>query len=231
MSRPKHELVGRIVPHTFPNLVIYGHAGFDVSSVSGRLTKAPGGAAYYAALAASLVSRSIGIVTVLGEDFPISGLQSLNIDTSGVILQDGSSAIFYQEYGNDHEIKSLKLSLNVCDRLSPTLIPKHYMGTRFFFITTAPTSQQSHVIAWLIEQRFDGVIAIDTTTGYVRDFRSLLREYEDYIGIVFANEEEYRKLRWMPTSGTSLVVKRGSSGASLYEKEIWTDVPAPIIDR
>lgn len=231
MSRPEHELTGGIVPDTVPNLVIYGHAGFDVSTVSGRSTKAPGGAAYYAALAASLVSHSIGIVTVLGEDFPISGLQSLNIDISGVALKNGNSAVFYQEYGNEHQIQSLKISLNVCEELSPTSIPAHYMGTRFFFVTTAPPRQQSHVLAWLIEKRFGGVIAIDTTTSYIEDFRSLLKEYEDYIGIVFANEEEYRELRWMPTSDTSLVVKRGPDGVSLCDKGIWTNFTAPIIDQ
>jgi sugar/nucleoside kinase (ribokinase family) len=168
---------------------------------------------------------------VLGEDFPLSSLQSLNIDTSGVILKDGSSAIFYQKYGNEHEIQDLEICLNVCEQLSPILIPPHYMGSRFFFITTAPPRQQSHVLAWLIGKRFDGVIAIDTTTGYVGDFRSLLEEYEGHIGIVFANEEEYRGLRWVPTSDTSLVVKRGPGGASLYEKGIWTNFSAPIVDQ
>src|SRR4051794_35747643 len=98
MRRSKHELSGALAPRTVPDLVIYGHAGFDISLISGRSTRAPGGAAYYAALAASLVNRSTGIVTVLGEDFPISGLQSLQIDTSGILLKDGGSALFYQEY-------------------------------------------------------------------------------------------------------------------------------------
>ncbi len=191
----------------------------------------PGGATYYAALAASRVSRSVGIVTVLGEDFPISGLQSLNIDISGVALKEGDSAVFYQEYGNEHELQDLRISLNVCEKLSPTLIPAHYTGTRFFFVTTAPPWQQSQVLAWLKEKRFNGVIAIDTAVVYIEAFRSLLRDYEADIGVVFANEHEYRELRWMPTSRASLVVKRGQGGASLCKKGTWTDFPAPIIDQ
>lgn len=214
-----------------PHLVIYGHAGFDISLMPGTSIRAPGGAAYYASLAASLVNRSIGIVTVLGEDFPISDLQSLNIDISGILLKAGSSAVFCQQYGSGNEVLNLSVHLNACEELSPTLIPAQYWGARFFFVTTAPPLQQSHVLERLIERQFAGTIAIDTTISYIDDFRELLIDYQDYIGIVFVNEEEFWKLNWLPMSSKSLVVKRGSRGASLYESGTWTDLAAPIIDE
>jgi|SRR6185295_14303091 len=231
MSRSEHELSETLASPAVPHLVIYGHAGFDISSMSGKSTRAPGGAAYYATLAASIVNRSTGIVTVLGEDFPISWFQSLQIDTSGILLKDGDSALFCQEYGAENEVINLSVSLNACEELLPDLIPAPYLAARFFFVATAPPRQQTHVLDWLVERQFGGVIAIDTTISYIDDFHSLLREHENNIGIVFVNQEEYQRLRWLPARSKSLVLKRGARGASLYENGVWTDVSAPIIDE
>jgi sugar/nucleoside kinase (ribokinase family) len=231
MHRSEYKLSAALAPRTIPDLVIYGHAGFDISLMSGRSIRAPGGAAYYATLAASIVNRSTGIVTVLGKDFPISWFQSLQIDTSGILLKDGDSALFCQEYGAGNEVINLSVHLNACEELLPDLIPAPYLAARFFFVATAPPRQQAHVLDWLVERQFGGVIAIDTTISYVDDFHSLLREHEDNIGIVFVNQEEYQRLRWLPARSKSLVVKRGARGASLYDSEVWTDVSAPAIDK
>src|SRR4051812_16172528 len=101
--RPECEVTEDIALRSAPRLVIYGHVGFDISVVAGKATQSLGGAAYYAASAASLVNGLVGVVTVIGLDFPILGLQSLQIDTSGVCMKDGNSAVFYQEYSNGNQ--------------------------------------------------------------------------------------------------------------------------------
>lgn len=215
-----------------PDLVIYGHAGFDVSAPHiGEPTISVGGAAYYAALAASLTGCVAGIVTVVGEDFPMTDLRSLEVDTSGVLQKEGRSAIFYQEYDHRSEVVRFRATLNVCDDLVPSLMPPHFLDASFFFLATAPPQQQAAALRWLRDNDFAGSVAIDTTLAYVPDFRRLLADSGSSLSILFLNLEEYQALSFQVPGGVTLVVKRGAAGASLRHNGMWSTVPAPRIDR
>jgi sugar/nucleoside kinase (ribokinase family) len=212
-------------------LTIYGHVGFDISITPTENVKLPGGAAYYGALAASLISNYVGIVSVVGEDFPAENLTSLNIDTTGIKFKNGDSAIFHQEYDEKNEVVKFFTNLNVCEELSPSIIPEYYLKSSVFFITTAPPSQQKKVLDWLIERKFNGTIAIDTTMTYISEFRVLLREYSKYIGIIFLNSQEYKALNWSPVESMIFVVKDGSKGVRFWKSGVWEVIPAPSVER
>ena len=215
-----------------PNLVIYGHVGFDISVTPTNNVKLPGGSAYYATLAASLLSSSIGIVTVIGQDFPIKNLQFFNlVDTTGINFQNGNSAVFYQEYDGENNVLSFHSHLNVCEDLSPSMIPTHYLQSKVFFVTTAPPIQQKQILDWLIIKKYAGVIAVDTTMSYVDEFRSLLKEYDKHIHIVFANASEYQALSWFPVPHITVVVKRGAKGVALWENGVWQSMPATAVSQ
>lgn len=214
-----------------PRLAIYGHAGFDRTLTTQEVVREVGGAAYYAALAASLRSRSVGIVTVVGRDFPISYLHSLRIDTEGVSIKLGQSAVFSQTYDDHHDLVRFSANLGVCQQLTPMLIPPRYLRSRIFFITAAPPSQQRMVLAWLADQKFPGHVAIDTTLHYIDGFRALLRDCEQRINILFVNAHEYRMLDLILPTDITVIVKRGAEGASLCQGGLWAHISAPKADR
>jgi sugar/nucleoside kinase (ribokinase family) len=71
-------------------LVVYGHVGFDVSTVAGKVTRTVGGGAYYAAMAAAAQGAQVRLVSILGADFPEAalnpGLIPLRTATPSAIL-------------------------------------------------------------------------------------------------------------------------------------------------
>jgi cytidine kinase len=214
-----------------PVLSIYGHVGFDISITPTDEVKLPGGAAYYASLAASTFTDSVGIVTVIGSDFPVEYLRSLNIDMSGITLLDGCSATFYQQYNSNNSVLKFHGSLNVCEKLSPSMIPESFLQSRIFFLATAPPSQQQQALDWLIEKKFGGIISVDTTMAYVDEFNLLLSEYHERIDIVFINIDEYQALRCLPIPKKTVVVKKGAEGASFWRNGDWVSISTRVISR
>jgi sugar/nucleoside kinase (ribokinase family) len=216
---------------TPPHLAVYGHVGFDVTSTPRNSTRTIGGAAYYAALAASRRSNSVGIISVAGQDFPLSSLYSSRIDTEGLALRRGNSAEFYQTYDDRHELTHFTANLGVCAELAPDLIPLRYLEARIFFITAAPPEQQHATMEWLVGHGYRGRIAIDTALSYIDGFRILLAAYQSDVEFAFLNLREYTLLDWLPPSRITLVIKRGADGAALREHGVWVNFPAPHVEQ
>jgi sugar/nucleoside kinase (ribokinase family) len=214
-----------------PSLVVYGHVGFDVSTLGAMRTVQVGGASYYATLSASLITRSVGLVAVGGEDFPVSQLGSLGVDMSGFAIKPGLSAVFAQDYNPARDVTRLSVDLNASEDLSPKLVPSSYLGCRLFFITTAPPHQQDEILRWLTRTQFQGSVAVDTTLAYVDDFRGLLVDHANRIQHTFMNAQEYDRLGRPPPAHVSCIVKRGAAGASLWRDGIWRSFPAPHVEQ
>jgi sugar/nucleoside kinase (ribokinase family) len=213
-----------------PRLVIYGHIGFDVSQRGGICETAVGGAAYYAAAGASVIGCSTGVVSVIGSDFPQIAMDLLGVDVRGVLKKNGSSSVFTQAYDENHEVSAFDGQLNVSKSLVPELIPDVYKFAQVFFVTSAPPSKQREVLDWLVTENVVTTIAIDTHIAYSNEFRDVLNEYRKHISILFANTAEFAFFNDM-LGDMDLVVKRGAAGASLREKNKWSDVPAPPTEK
>ena len=214
-----------------PNLVVYGHVGFDINITPKEQSSSFGGSAYYAALAASLVQNQyVGVVSVVGDDLSSHDLfKKPNILTEGIALQPGYSAIFTQHYNEQYEVVEFNKALNVCEYLHPDLIPEHFIGANTFFIATAPPYQQKLVLDWLIDKGYGGFIAIDTILAYVHDFRALIQQYRDSVDILFLNREEYNQVNWLPPQQMSIVLKKGPQGATFRDQDSSIDEPAPYV--
>ena len=84
------------------NLVCIGHVGFDniLININKQITHC-GRAGYYTALAGSLFSKKVGLVSRIGSDFDINKLKKLGIDLKGVkIISNGLSPQFKIRYHN-----------------------------------------------------------------------------------------------------------------------------------
>src|SRR3546814_20786320 len=94
------------------SLVIIGTVAFDsIETPFGKSGKIVGGAAAYAALAASYFSKEVKIVAVVGDDFPESDMQDFRrhgIQTEGIQVKPGEKSFYwagkYQRELNTREI-------------------------------------------------------------------------------------------------------------------------------
>lgn len=212
-------------------LVVYGHVGFDVNTVAGKVIRTVGGGAYYAALAAAAEGVRVSLVSIVGADFPEAVLKLDQVNTSASPRRDGPSAIFSQTYDDRNEVTAFDGELNVCRYLHPEMIPLGTAVPSAILLTAAPPEQQVQALEWLGSQKFQGLIAIDTTLTYATKFNAVLRQYGHRIGMLFVNAAEYEMLVPHPPPCTRIVLKRGNLGASVYENGVWSHVPAPIANR
>src|SRR5882757_9575468 len=87
------------------SLLIVGSMAFDgLEMPYGTFDNVVGGAATYASISASLLTRGARIVGVVGEDFPAEYLEFLrkrNIDTVGVEQVPGKSFYWRGRYSED----------------------------------------------------------------------------------------------------------------------------------
>src|SRR5690349_4962747 len=81
------------------NLVTVGTLAFDdIETPWGRAEKVVGGACTYIALAASYFVRPIGVVSVIGDDFPEETLDDMRrrgIDFQGLQVRHGEKSFFW----------------------------------------------------------------------------------------------------------------------------------------
>ena len=100
-------------------LLIVGTVAFDsIETPFGKVDRVVGGAGTYAALAASAFTRPIGLVSVIGDDFPgktLTMMQERGIDTTGIQQLAGKESFFWSgRYHLDMNGRdSLETRLNV----------------------------------------------------------------------------------------------------------------------
>ena len=79
--------------------VVVGTVAFDaIETPFGKTDRVVGGSATYISLAASYFSNYIGIVSVVGDDFPQEMMDTFarhGIDTAGVDVKKGQKSFFW----------------------------------------------------------------------------------------------------------------------------------------
>src|SRR5262245_15101760 len=118
-------------------LLIVGSLAFDdLELPSGKFPNVLGGAATYAAQAASLFAP-VQVVGVIGEDFPESALKALasrGVDTSGIERRAGRTFRWAGRYAENLGSRTtLVTQLNVFADFRPRL-PESYRATPFVLL-------------------------------------------------------------------------------------------------
>ena len=131
-------------PHPV-NLVLIGHLGSATDRTPYGTTTYIGGSGYAAAFAASaLLDRRAGLVTRVGEDFDLTSLWLLPIDTQGVAVLPGASVMFFIDQYLDGSLQ-FRSDLGVAAEPGFDSFPASYFQARYVHLGTAPPRQQ---LAW-----------------------------------------------------------------------------------
>jgi len=199
-----------------------------------------GGAATYAALAASLFSPA-RIVAVIGEDFAEKDLEALSkrdIDTKGVERVKGKTFRWSGRYAADlTSRRTLDTQLNVFADFQPKL-PKEYRASEYLLLANIHPALQLQVLDQVESPK---LVFADTMNFWIEGEPELLSQVLARVGILVINDEEARQLsgvyplpeaarRILEMGPKRIIIKRGENGAMLVDEKGMFWVPAVPLD-
>jgi sugar/nucleoside kinase (ribokinase family) len=201
-----------------------------------------GGAATYAAYAASLFSP-VRIVAVVGDDFPSSVLEELterSVDVSGVERARGKTFRWAGRYAaNLASRETLDTQLNVFADFRPKL-PQSFVDSPYVLLGNIQPQLQLDVLSQVKAPKF---VAADTMNFWISGERKKLGEVLSKIDTLMINDEELRQLAEihnirraaaavLKLGPKRLIVKRGEYGAMLFDSDGVFFTPAyPLEDE
>ena len=226
---------------TSVNVVIVGSIALDtIETPRARREEILGGSVSYGAAAASFFSP-VGMVGVVGSDFPAEHLELF--DHFGICrdgLQTAKGETFrwsgvYEENMNNRE--SLSTELNVFADFRPHL-PVHYSKAPYVFLGNIEPKLQLHVLDQVSDARFT---VADTMDLWINIAHDDLLEVISRVSMITINDSEAHMLtqkhslidaaRWILERGPEyVIVKKGEHGAVLVSEHGVFMIPAYPVD-
>ncbi len=211
-----------------PLLIVGSMAFDDLELPTEKADNVIGGAATYAAYAASLFT-SVRVVAVVGRDFPQTELDNLHgrgVDLAGVERAEGRTFRWAGRYSaNLASRETLDTQLNVFADFKPRL-PESFRDSPFVMLGNIQPGLQLDVLQ---QTRNPKLVAADTMNFWISGERSMLARVLERVDLLIINDEEVRQLagdhnvkraaRAVLAMGPKrLVVKRGEFGAMLFDE-------------
>jgi sugar/nucleoside kinase (ribokinase family) len=223
-------------------LVVVGSIALDsVITPFGETADALGGAAVFFSLAGAVL-HPVGVVGVVGSDFPeehLRGLAARGVDLAGVERRPGESFRWKARYSYDlNNRETLDTRLGVFAEFRPR-IPEQFRDARYVFLGNIDPELQLGV---LDQVRRPELVACDTMNYWIQSKRDVLLELLRHIDILMVNDSEarelsgdwniYRAAHWILGRGPRMaVIKQGEHGALLVDPDTTFKVSAyPLQD-
>jgi len=232
------------------SLLVVGSLALDVIETPfATKEQALGGSATFISLAASyLANASIGLVGIVGEDFPQHAwniFNSRDMDVSGIeVVKGGKTFSWHGRYHYDMNTRdSIETNLNVFADFSPK-VPSHLQDPQYLVLGNIDPNLQGAVIDQLNAK--PKLILCDTMDFWINGKRSDLEATLKKVNALVVNDSEARLLVKHPSlivAGRELqkllsedgprivVIKKGEHGALLFYNDHIFSAPAyPLED-
>ena len=213
------------------SILAVGTVAFDtIRTPFGVRERVVGGAGTYAGWAASRISGSVGLVSVIGEDFPQSELeqmQAAGMDLSGVELRQGEKSFFWSgAYHMDMNTRdTLATELNVLADFKPVVPEKWRMAKWLLLGNIDPVLQLS------VLDQMEGrpqLTVLDTMNYWMESALDDLLAVISRVDVVSINDDEARQLsgqhslvraaKHILSMGPKYaIIKKGEHGALLFQ--------------
>ncbi len=214
-------------------LVVAGTMALDtIETPFGRAERIVGGAATYIALAASRFVQPVGVVSIIGHDYPAemqAELERRGVDLTGVVRHLTRPSFFWAgRYHADMQSRdTLDTQLNVLEEF-PDTVPSGYRGARFLLLGNLDPRLQKRIYEQM--QPRPKVVLLDTMNYWITGARGPLEDILSEVDILSINDEEARQLagdyslrrcaRSILAKGPRyLLIKKGENGALLFSQE------------
>jgi len=191
-----------------------------------------GGAATYAAYAASNFIKPINQVSIVGYDFAkeeMDELKKRGVNLEGVeVVKDKKSFFWSGRYHLDMNSRdTLVTDLNVLADFNP-IIPESYQGSEFLMLGNVLPSLQISVVEQL--KTCPKLTAMDTMNFWMDNALDDLKRLLTMVDVLLVNDSEARQLsgqfslvkaaKEIQKMGPKyLVIKKGEHGALLFHKD------------
>jgi sugar/nucleoside kinase (ribokinase family) len=219
------------------NLVVVGSIGLDtVATPWERRDEILGGSVSFACAGASFFTP-VGMVGVVGEDFPEGYLQvyrGFGVDLQGLQQVPGRTFRWSGVYDADmNNRRTLATELNVFAAFQPEL-PASYRQAPYVFLANIAPDLQLHVLSQVESPKF---VAADTMDLWINTARDRLLEVIAAVDLVTLNDSEARLLageqnlvkaarKIMGWGPKYVIIKKGEHGAMLFSAAGVAVVPA-----
>lgn len=224
-------------PRDTIRLTIVGSIGLDtIATPRDRKEEILGGSVSYACAGSSFFT-SVGMVGVVGTDFPetfVDLYRRFGIDLQGLQRKPGRTFRWSGVYDADmNNRRTLLTELNVFGSFMPEL-PPAYRRAPFVFLANISPELQLHVLSQVESPEF---VAADTMDLWINTAREPLMKVIGSVDLLTLNESEARLLagehnlvkaarrirEWGPDH---VIIKKGEHGAMLFSDGQITVVPA-----
>jgi sugar/nucleoside kinase (ribokinase family) len=211
-------------------LITVGTVAFDrIETPFGVAERTVGGAATYISLAASVFLDKMGLVSVVGDDFPQATMDQLRqrgVDLQGLEVLPGKESFFWAgRYHYDMNTRdTLETRLNVLLELDPKL-PEAYRQAPYVMLGNLDPGVQEKVLDQMAER--PALVVMDTMNFWMDSALEKLKQVIARVDILTINDAEARQLsgehslvraaeRILAMGPKYLVVKKGEHGALLF---------------
>lgn len=215
------------------SLLVIGSVAFDaIDTPFGSTGKIIGGAASYISLASSLLSKKVGLVAVVGEDFDfdfVEDLKAREVDVEGLQVKNGEKSFFWHgKYHMDMNSRdTITTELNVLGDFDP-IIPDHWKSPDYVMLGNLSPEVQLKTLE-RIEKR-PKLVVMDTMNFWMDIALDTLHQVIAKVDVLTINDEEARQLsgehslvkaaRKIQAMGPKyLIIKKGEHGALLFGED------------
>jgi sugar/nucleoside kinase (ribokinase family) len=215
------------------SLIIVGSMAYDaIETPFGKTNRIVGGAATYAAYAASYFIKPINQVSIVGYDFEKEELDELSrrgVNLEGVeIVPDGKSFFWSGKYHLDMNTRdTLVTDLNVFLDFNP-VIPESYQGSEFLMLGNIMPALQIRVAQQM--KKRPKLIVLDTMNLWIDTTLADLEKLLPMVDVLMVNDSEARQLSGqfslvkaareiMKMGPKYVIIKKGEHGALLFHED------------
>ena len=178
-------------------ILITGTVAFDdIETPFGSSGKVIGGAGTYIALASSLFTKNLAIVSIIGEDFPekeIKFLNSRGIDTKMIEIIKGGKTFYWKGKYHENMIgrDTLSTELNVLEKFDPIINSEFSSSEIILLGNLHPLVQNTVINQCSNPNRF---IILDTMNFWMDNALNELKHVVEKVDLIIINDEEAQQL-------------------------------------
>jgi sugar/nucleoside kinase (ribokinase family) len=224
------------------NLIVVGSLGLDtLETPFERVERVLGGSAPYFAMAARLYT-DVGIVAVIGDDYPEEHIELLakkGINLDGLQRSPGESFFWEAKYHYDMNTRdTLETRLGVFAEFKPDL-PASYRKAQYVFLANIlPTLQMA------VQEQVENptLVVLDSMNLWIETQKENLTEAMRRSSIVTINDQEAREYAGTPNLLTAarsilklgpngIIIKKGEHGVILVSEHGVFGAPALLLEE
>ena len=210
-------------------ILITGTVAFDdIETPFGSSGKVIGGAGTYIALASSLFTKNLAIVSIIGEDFPEKEIKFLNSrggNTKKIEIIKGGKTFYWK--GKYHENMkgrdTLSTELNVLEKFNPIINSEFSSSEIILLGNLHPLVQNTVINQCSNPNRF---IILDTMNFWMDNALNELKDVVEKVDLIIINDEEAQQLtnesnifnagnKILKMGPKKVIIKKGEHG-SIY---------------